>query len=467
MGAAPATAPAAVAATEPTADTAPTTDEAPVAGVNLEDQSYCMPEVVEKAMTLLPNEQTIVDATAYDGTTPPESDKGLAIMMAHVSKIPRLNSAEFDLLENPPVRLLRSCGRAEFHLRPVRLDLLVHRTSKLAPSSLRVWDKYWPGRHEVWQLDCTSVLDTPKHPVNTVVVLLPYDPMPLLGTPTRTTSDNGVASNEYTNPPRLQVAGIFYRNWLTKEAKPDNGRETYILAPMLLAWQNRESGLAGSDISTNWVLAISGTILVVLFGLWVWQRNVSKARAPPRWTASGARVRPTSCRPRRRSPRWTRPCWPRRRRTSWSIPKNAPSPTPSRYRGEWTPTERMSSRWTPPCDRRRRTSIRNAVVENIRLELGERSHVVRVAAGLLRGLGVAAREARRGKAGRAVVIADAKVSRLYGDAVVASLTRAGFQTSAIRFPAGERNKTLQTYQRVMNRLLTLRRSWIAQPSSSA
>lgn len=96
-------------------------------------------------------------------------------------------------------------------------------------------------------------------------------------------------------------------------------------------------------------------------------------------------------------------------------------------------------------------------MEDIRVELGERSYHVRIGRGLIGKLGrLLHGDAPVRAAIRAVVIADSTVARLYGREAVASLTKAGIAASLLTFRAGESSKTLATYGRLMDRLLTLR-----------
>jgi 3-dehydroquinate synthase len=96
-------------------------------------------------------------------------------------------------------------------------------------------------------------------------------------------------------------------------------------------------------------------------------------------------------------------------------------------------------------------------MENTRVDLGSRSYDVRIGSGLLSRLGKFARSlvgAR--KRGRAIVIADSTVARLYGKSALTSLAADGFDSRMIRFRAGESSKTLATYGRLLDRLLSLR-----------
>ena len=96
-------------------------------------------------------------------------------------------------------------------------------------------------------------------------------------------------------------------------------------------------------------------------------------------------------------------------------------------------------------------------MENVRVDLGSRSYDVRIGSGLLPRLGGFALDlnaARKG--GRAIVIADSTVARLYGKSALAALAAAGFDSRMIRFRAGESSKTLVTYGRLLDRLLSLR-----------
>ncbi len=82
------------------------------------------------------------------------------------------------------------------------------------------------------------------------------------------------------------------------------------------------------------------------------------------------------------------------------------------------------------------------------VDLGERSYTVQVGAGLLNALGetVAALPHARS----AVVVSDATVAGLYGNAAADSLRAAGLETSVLTFPAGEASKTLATYGAILD-----------------
>ena len=89
--------------------------------------------------------------------------------------------------------------------------------------------------------------------------------------------------------------------------------------------------------------------------------------------------------------------------------------------------------------------------QTITVELGDRSYIVTVGAGLLGGLGELAAPLAR----HAVVITDTNVAPLYADAAVAALTDSGMPADVIDFPAGEASKRLAVYGEVMDRLLAL------------
>jgi 3-dehydroquinate synthase len=91
--------------------------------------------------------------------------------------------------------------------------------------------------------------------------------------------------------------------------------------------------------------------------------------------------------------------------------------------------------------------------KTIKVDLRDRSYDVSVGAELLEQLGEAV--AAIGDADRAVVITDTNVAELYGRQAVASLQRSGLKGESITFPAGEENKTLATFGRIMDDLLTI------------
>ena len=88
---------------------------------------------------------------------------------------------------------------------------------------------------------------------------------------------------------------------------------------------------------------------------------------------------------------------------------------------------------------------------SFRVELGVNAHPVQVGAGLLDRLGELALTAGL-KAGRAALITDSNVARLYGGRALAALTAAGFDAVTIEVAAGEASKSLATLAQVYDRL---------------
>ena len=87
----------------------------------------------------------------------------------------------------------------------------------------------------------------------------------------------------------------------------------------------------------------------------------------------------------------------------------------------------------------------------IPVNLGERSYVVRVGAGLLRGLTPETLGARGVRT--VAVISEDHVSKLYAAPVLEALRAAGVSARLLTFPAGEQHKTLATYAKLMDELL--------------
>jgi hypothetical protein len=260
----PASAPASL-----TTTSAPGLSETPAENPNREDLDYRMPQRVADAFELTKTEQTVLEATSIDGTQPPTSDKGVPILLEHAVTIPKFNRAEFDLLENPPVRLLKKYGHADFSLRPIRLDVEVKMVSRLVP----VRSPYWPKGKPVWRLDCLSAA-TPDPSRNPVVILIAEDPTPALGAPDKKQSEDGLELLVYTKPVRMQLAGIFYRNYFAQDR---DGRQG--VYPIVIAWQNREIDVAGSGTGMNdWQLLLVGCAIVIVFFLWLWVRRLAKGR---------------------------------------------------------------------------------------------------------------------------------------------------------------------------------------------
>ena len=74
------------------------------------------------------------------------------------------------------------------------------------------------------------------------------------------------------------------------------------------------------------------------------------------------------------------------------------------------------------------------------------SYDVHIGSGILDRAGELIRPVLRGKA---ALIADTTVDALYGDRAAASLANAGFEVLRYAFPAGEENKNLTEYARIL------------------
>jgi 3-dehydroquinate synthase len=94
-------------------------------------------------------------------------------------------------------------------------------------------------------------------------------------------------------------------------------------------------------------------------------------------------------------------------------------------------------------------------MESFRVELGRDSHPVHTGSGILGQAGELARLAGL-KPGRAALITDSKVGRLFGDQVMRSLEAAGFAPAFIEFPAGEASKSFAVLGDLYDRLVEAR-----------
>src|SRR5258708_19193951 len=91
-------------------------------------------------------------------------------------------------------------------------------------------------------------------------------------------------------------------------------------------------------------------------------------------------------------------------------------------------------------------------MRTFRVELGPDAHRVRVGAGALDQRGGLAREAGLA-AGRALIVTDSNVARLYGERAAASLAAAGFAPRTFEVAAGERSKSFATLERVYDAIV--------------
>ncbi len=90
-------------------------------------------------------------------------------------------------------------------------------------------------------------------------------------------------------------------------------------------------------------------------------------------------------------------------------------------------------------------------MQSFRLELGLNAHEVHVGAGLLDNLGALAARARL-RPGRAALVTDSNVAKLYAPRAIDSLGRAGFAPEVIEVAAGEASKSLATLAMLYDRM---------------
>lgn len=93
-------------------------------------------------------------------------------------------------------------------------------------------------------------------------------------------------------------------------------------------------------------------------------------------------------------------------------------------------------------------------MKNVRVSLGDRSYTIRIGEGALAEMGRVAEKLFPG--GRALVVTDRNVGRLYAADALNSLRRAGLQAASQSVPAGERSKSLAQLARIFDRLAALR-----------
>ena len=90
-------------------------------------------------------------------------------------------------------------------------------------------------------------------------------------------------------------------------------------------------------------------------------------------------------------------------------------------------------------------------MRSFRVELGPQAHPVHVGSGILERCGELAREAGL-KPGRAALISDSNVNKIYGARVAAALKAAGFDATAVEIPAGEASKSLEMLATLYDRM---------------
>jgi 3-dehydroquinate synthase len=91
-------------------------------------------------------------------------------------------------------------------------------------------------------------------------------------------------------------------------------------------------------------------------------------------------------------------------------------------------------------------------MRTFRVELGPEAHPVHVGAGALDQIGQLAREAGL-TAGRALIVTDSNVARLYGERAAAALAAVGFALRTLEVAAGEQSKSFATLERVYDAIV--------------
>ena len=90
-------------------------------------------------------------------------------------------------------------------------------------------------------------------------------------------------------------------------------------------------------------------------------------------------------------------------------------------------------------------------MRSFRVELGRDAHPVHIGSGILDRVGELARDAGL-KPGRAAIISDSNVAKLYASRASASLKAAGFDAVVIEIPAGEASKSLDMLAMLYDRM---------------
>ncbi|MGQ9455149.1 MAG: 3-dehydroquinate synthase [Armatimonadota bacterium] len=90
-------------------------------------------------------------------------------------------------------------------------------------------------------------------------------------------------------------------------------------------------------------------------------------------------------------------------------------------------------------------------MNEVKVDLGDRSYVITIGSGILSRIGELVSEVRRPSA--ALVVSNPTVARLYGNVVASSLEAQGMRTVLLTVRAGERAKTLGTVRRIYDALV--------------
>jgi len=232
-------------------------------------EKKAVPERVKNALTFTDDEARVL-SDIHDGSRQePAVDAALPILIARVAEIGPLTPRELERLETVHVSTLRDAPEA-FRFHPVQVDLFVYRARKVSSSNgLRAirhldgehaGDPYVPDDATVWELTATErdkLSEVHKYPL---IVYTTFDPTPSFGPPN--SEKNGLYT--YETGRVLQGPAIFYRVW-SGTGDRDKAVHDY---PVIIMWQDTTE-----KVTTPTVLIVSGLLVMVAAGLWMWIRK--------------------------------------------------------------------------------------------------------------------------------------------------------------------------------------------------
>ncbi len=224
-------------------------------------------------------------------------EQGLYIVMRRAAALPKLGPTEWDALDRPSYENLLKRPE-DYHLRPVRMTVLVNSVRRVEPGDgLATYSRWWPRGKAAWIIDGMVPRGDDALVTDRPIRLVSVAPPPELRREPERTGDDGASL--YTAPgPPINAAGVFYKV-VTLESR-DRAMRDY---PVLIAWQLESARpVAGTGFSASTMVTLIVLLLVLLaVGFIVLKRHIkglrTRQREPARPEGEGEEGRPAPVEP--------------------------------------------------------------------------------------------------------------------------------------------------------------------------
>jgi hypothetical protein len=250
-GTSAAAAPAPSQPTKVTATTAPATAPAPAGGG----------AKIDTILQALKLSESQADAYRVALTRKGQIDDPAAftMLLRKIAPLPMLQSYEWNELDRPSVRNLLADPQ-RYAGRPLCLHAYVNIAWKWTPGTDFAATADWTRNDKpIYRYDCLNA-DAEYPASDPLYILSPVEPNVFLGRPTKIGADGELI---YAPPPRVQLAGVFYKVYAAKD-RDGNPREY----PVVLAWQLRPAeGGALLNPATDLSSQALGVAIILLFSI--------------------------------------------------------------------------------------------------------------------------------------------------------------------------------------------------------